>query len=60
MKMALFLGTALFLATIAVALWAIAITVLGALPRIVEVLGELAPEPQPRATLAPVRLAVRH
>jgi len=57
--MAMFLGTALFLATIAIALWAIVATVIGALPRITHVLGELVPAPQPETGLAPVRLAVR-
>jgi len=58
-KMAMFLGTALFLATIAIALWAIAITVIGALPRITQVLDELLPAPGPDTARAPARLAVR-
>jgi len=57
--MAMFLGTALFLATIGIALWAITITVIGALPRITHVLSDLAPAPRPGATLAPVRLVRR-
>jgi len=57
--MAMFLGTALFLVTIGIALWAIAITVIGALPRITQVVGELVPAPGPGATLAPARLVRR-
>jgi hypothetical protein len=57
--MAMFLGTALFLATIAIALWALIATVMGALPRITQVVGELAPAPQPEARLVHARLAVR-
>jgi len=57
--MVMFLGTALFLATIGIALWAIASTVIGALPRITQVLSELAPAPAAGGALAPARLAVR-
>ena len=56
-NMAMLLGTALFLATIAVALWAIAFTVMEMLPRIVDVFGTMAPPEQP--VLRPARLAAR-
>lgn len=56
--MTIFLGTALFLATIAIALLAIASTVIGALPRIAQVLGAFVPA-EPRARLAPAPFAIR-
>lgn len=55
---AMLLGTALFLATIVIAVASIVATVIGSLPRILEVFGQLAPRPgpqaQPRICLAPV------